>query len=254
MKIYNFRLNIKETFEGSLSIIIPTPSIKSPNFKTVISSLSRSTLPRNHKIIAVESSGPEFNFAHSINEGFKLVEDEDILLLNDDCILRPETVLNTLKGNNDKDGVLGARIFYPNGRVQHLGGKVEKNAMRILLRDTLNFAPFFALRSIRKAKSLGTRYVRTYHYTKIYRGDPDYVMGSYFFIKNNAFKAIGRMDENFKNGFEDLDYCIRAKQKGFRVRVPPEIVITHKEHDSLRFEEETFFDNLVYFNKKYNSR
>jgi GT2 family glycosyltransferase len=68
----------------------------------------------------------------------------------------------------------------------------------------------------------------------ISRTSPDYLSGACIFAKAEAFKEIGRLDESFFCYYEDLDWCQRAKAKGFYLAVVPESHIWHKTSASTK--------------------
>lgn len=46
-------------------------------------------------------------------------------------------------------------------------------------------------------------------------------------IRKSVFEEIGRFDEKYANGMEDVDLCVRLKQAGFRILVSHRSVIRH---------------------------
>jgi N-acetylglucosaminyl-diphospho-decaprenol L-rhamnosyltransferase len=57
----------------------------------------------------------------------------------------------------------------------------------------------------------------------------DYVIGACQIIRRQAFEQIGLLDEHFFYGPEDVDYCIRMWQNGWRVMYAPGAVVIHVE-------------------------
>ncbi|MBI3231617.1 MAG: glycosyltransferase family 2 protein, partial [Candidatus Doudnabacteria bacterium] len=55
----------------------------------------------------------------------------------------------------------------------------------------------------------------------------DSVMGAFLLIKKPVIDKIGLLDEDFFMYGEDLDWCWRCKQAGFKVWYYPKISITH---------------------------
>ena len=43
----------------------------------------------------------------------------------------------------------------------------------------------------------------------------DQVMGAFFFVRRNVFEALGGFDERFFVYFEDLDFAVRARERGW---------------------------------------
>jgi GT2 family glycosyltransferase len=252
MKAIDYIINGDHNLKPALRIIVPTSSADSPRFKKCYSHIQKSSVPDGTVVTAVISSGSDFVFAKSVNFGLMKVLDEDILLLNDDCYVEANTISNVIKSIRPDDGVVGALLRYSDGRVQHNGGVLQTNFLRIMLKDTISGAPLYSIRSYLKARKLHTRYIRSYHNFSTKPIKLHYVTGAFFFIKNRAFKDVGYFDENFINGFEDLDYCLRMRNFGYGVRVEESSEAVHEEHASLVTHEGHYFDNLIWFNQKWD--
>ncbi len=62
----------------------------------------------------------------------------------------------------------------------------------------------------------------------------DFVTGAALAITRDAYAAIGDLDEGFAPAYyEDVDWCWRAHQAGFRVVYVPDAVLVHKETSTL---------------------
>lgn len=59
------------------------------------------------------------------------------------------------------------------------------------------------------------------------RRDVDWVLGSAFLVRASASKIVGSMDSRFFMYFEDVDWCRRFWQAGFRIVYLPEAKIYH---------------------------
>ena len=52
-------------------------------------------------------------------------------------------------------------------------------------------------------------------------------------IRREAIRDLGLMDERFfPGGFEDVDYCLRAAEKGWRCSLAPWVFVRHAHHAS----------------------
>lgn len=58
--------------------------------------------------------------------------------------------------------------------------------------------------------------------------DVDSVAGAAMLIKRELIEKIGMFDEQFFLYFEDLDFCLRCKNAGYKIYIDPEIVATHE--------------------------
>lgn len=60
----------------------------------------------------------------------------------------------------------------------------------------------------------------------------DYVSGCCFFIKDEVLRDIGKLDDRFFAYYEEVDYCLMAKKKGYSVGVFSELEIFHDQSSS----------------------
>ena len=56
----------------------------------------------------------------------------------------------------------------------------------------------------------------------------DWICGCYMFITRDALQAAGMLDARFFFGWEDVDFCVRAARKGFKILFIPGSKIWHK--------------------------
>ena len=60
------------------------------------------------------------------------------------------------------------------------------------------------------------------------------------YLKREVLARIGGLSEKFRSYFEDTDYCLRAKEAGFRTVVCGAVTLVHHEHGSTSDEPKTF--------------
>src|SRR5437588_669301 len=60
------------------------------------------------------------------------------------------------------------------------------------------------------------------------------------YIRREVLDAIGALSEEYVSYFEDTDYCLRAKDAGFRTLVCGAVTIVHHEHGSTSDTPEVF--------------
>jgi len=73
-----------------VEVVVPTAAVRGPWFPTCHRSL-RESAAWSVRVVAVESSGPGFNFARSVNVGLSRTVG-DVLVLNDDVRLAAGTL------------------------------------------------------------------------------------------------------------------------------------------------------------------
>lgn len=134
----------------------------------------------------------------------------DMEMLSDDWDLEVRRLLAM-----DSVGVVGARLLYPNDRVQHAG----------IVMGALNGEPLHeGLRAGPDERGPLDRWVR--------RRPATAVTGAFMAMRRSVFDQVGGFDaENFAVSCNDVDFCIRAGGAGWTILYAPELVLRH--HESL---------------------
>jgi GT2 family glycosyltransferase len=170
----------------------------------------------DRRVKVVSLCATEFSFSWTNNQCFKFASGELILLINDDVYpARPNWLHAMLAHLHDPAvGVVGAKLLYPNGTVQHggvimgLGGLCD-HAFRSLAGD----APGYAGRAILPQELSA-------------------VTGACLLIRKSLLQKLSGLDENYPSAFNDVDLCLRAREAGYAVVFAPEAVLYHLESHS----------------------
>lgn len=253
IKIFIFKFRKKDAYPGSISIVIPTPSIDSSNFKKCLSNIYNSRIPENTTIIASVSSGKDFNLSKSVNSGIEVSnKNDDIVLLNDDCFVGPTTIEKLMQGKTETGGIYGSVLKLPDGTPQHMGGFAIVGKRQYLKWGLRIGAPLYALRQINFFKEHKLGIFEPYHKKNNPIEKPLYVTGALVLIPRETINKVGVFDENFKNGYEDLDYCLSVWKAGFTVKLVRDSIAIHKNHDSLGPNKENVVQNIRYLENKWS--
>lgn len=146
-------------------------------------------------------------FAAAVNVGLRTAQEHgfDAVLVNADIEFIASDWLQALL---ESDGdVVGAKLLYPNGLVQHAGvffSLINRNFDHIYRMAPNNLA-----------------------ITNRERICP--VTGALQLIRNEVIESVGLFDEGFKFGYEDIDYCHRVFQSGRKCVYQPKSVALHHE-------------------------
>lgn len=183
----------------------------------------------------------EFNYSKLINFGVKKVNGDFVLQLNNDTkILTPDWLeLFIGYAQNKQIGAVGARLYYDDKTIQHAGIIVGLSGIagNALVNLPYGKHAYFG-------REAATRNVSA-------------VTGACLFARREVYKEVNYMDEeNFKVAFNDVDFCLKLLQKGYRVVYNPYIELIHYESKSRGYEyskeqEERFEKESNNFKEKW---
>ncbi|MBI2485129.1 glycosyltransferase family 2 protein [Candidatus Uhrbacteria bacterium] len=162
-------------------------------------------------------------FASGCNRGIREATGKYLLLLNPDIELTDDS-LATLLGHLNQDtevGIAGVRLSNPDGSPQPSvrAFPTPLNQLVVLLKLPHLFPKILK------------HYLKTdFDYRKTQ--DVDQVMGAYFLIRRALIEDIGLLDEGFFYWFEEVDYCKRAKDAGWKIRYYADVQARHAKGGS----------------------
>ncbi len=162
-----------------------------------------------------------FGIAHMRNIGLQSARDaEHVLIFDADARLRPGA-LETLVEFADNEMKVGAA----GPRTVRSDGTLERNAKRFYTWLTVA-----ARRSPLERFWPGNPWRRRHLMLDRNWDEPfdcDWIAGAAMLLKGMALEEVGFFDERFVFGFEDVDWCFRAKSAGWKVRYCPAAEIEH---------------------------
>lgn len=219
--------------EHARPVDVVIPSFRDGERVATLAASIRRTVPAGMAriIVADDASGPEHVAALRAIEGIEVVEGEqnrgfaanvnrglratdpsrDVVVLNSDTEARAGWLacLQYAASQEDDIGVVGARLVYPDGRIQFAG--TVRN---------LGAPEWFDHRYRFKPEDWGPA------------GIPGAVLavtGACMYIPRAALEAVGLMDERYPMAYEDVDWCLRAWRAGYRVMYFPAASLYHHE-------------------------
>jgi GT2 family glycosyltransferase len=146
----------------------------------------------------------------SVNRGAATARGRHLVLLNSDTEPQPgwlEALVERAESADDV-GVVGARLIYPDGRLQEAGG--------IVFRDGTPANYGWGREPWDPAFS--------------YAREIDYASAAALLVRAEVWRALGGFDERFAPGyFEDTDLCFGARELGWRVLYEPRALVLHVE-------------------------
>jgi GT2 family glycosyltransferase len=223
------RYRVRYGIKGSphVTIIIPTRD-RVDMLERCIASIRTRTTYRDYEIVIVDNQTRdpatleylasvegrviqypgEFNYARIMNVAAREVEADMLLFLNNDTEVVSSGWLEAMLEHAQRSEVaaVGARLLYPDGRVQHEGviigfaggsaGNVDHGGFQAL-GDT-----------VRNCSA---------------------VTGACMMVRAVVYWELGGLEERLGVAFNDVDFCLRAREKGYQIVYTPYAQLYHHE-------------------------
>lgn len=188
-------------------------------------------------------------FAKGNNIGIKLSTGRYILLLNPDTIVY-EGTLEKMVRYMDKNldvGIAGCRVENPDGTLQLA-------CRRSIPTPMVAFFRLLGLDKLFPKSKLFARYNLLY-LDEDKEAEVDAVSGAFLICRREVIGDIGGLDEDYFMYGEDIDFCYRAKKKGWKVKYYPDVRITHfkgKSSENLTIPAtKAYYDSMAIFFSKH---
>jgi GT2 family glycosyltransferase/ADP-heptose:LPS heptosyltransferase len=150
-------------------------------------------------------------FSCGNNEGARLARGDYLVLLNNDTVVLDgflEALLEPFQ-RDPRAGVTGGKLLYPEDEtVQHAGLVIGKHS-KVFYHLYRHFARNHP--AVNRERSLQA------------------VTGACLCVPKGLYEALGGLDEAFRNGGEDADFCMRVRAKGCKVVYTPRCEVLHFE-------------------------
>ena len=199
--------------------------------------------------VSLTASNDNLGFAKGNNVAAKDAKGRYILLLNPDTEILDNAIGKMVKfmDNHPGCGIAGFKLLNPD----------------LTLQPSVRHFPTFLSQALILLKlhhlfphSAPMRHylAEDFDYTKTQPADQ--VMGAFFMIRKKVIEKIGLLDEKFWIWFEEVDYCKRTKEAGFKILYTPEAKIIHYYGQSFKQvynvkKQKDFNKSLTYYFKKH---
>jgi len=209
--------------------------------------LLKKNFPKVHLLINRTNLG----FAKANNQALEISKGRYKLLINPDTLVQENTIKESVSFfESHKDaGMVGCKILNPDGTFQ-------LPCRRSFPTPWIAFTKTFGLSSLFPKSKLFARYNLTYL-------DPgktcevDALSGSFMMLKREVYEKIGGLDETFFMYGEDLDWCYRVRQAGWKVFYVPTTSIIHYKGESTKRSDidelKVFYNAMRLFVRKHHS-
>ncbi len=155
-----------------------------------------------------------FDFSAKCNLGAAHATGDVLLFLNDDTeVITPGWLEAMLElGARPEVGAVGGKLLYPDGRIQHAGvvAGIFGNAGHAFRGLDGSARHYFDLPDVIRNVSA--------------------VTGACLLVRSEVFQSVGGFDDaGLPIDFNDIDLCLRLRQRGYRVLYTPHAVLRHHE-------------------------
>lgn len=192
-------------------------------------------------VVVKEINHNRDNFAQGMNSLFedfkdKITNKDFILLLNNDIKFANDTSLKSMLElmKDPKVAVVGARLLYPDSDIlQHAG---------VIFSNRYNKNPFHYLHKQKSNKNAeNNRFFQA-------------VTAACCLVRADVFAEVGGFDTNLRWCFDDIDLCLKIREKGYKIAYCGKTKIFHEESASLKKNNVHLLSmnhNVQYFKQKW---
>lgn len=205
----------------------------------------RENFPNARVIANAENVG----FTRGNNQALQIAQGRYLFLVNPDTEIQRGAARALIEfmdaSANARVGIVGPQLVYPDGAIQSSRRRFPKFSTALF--ESTKLEQWFPRnRLITDYRLLNTDNYQTQ--------DVDWVVGAALFARRAVYEQIGGLDERFFMYSEELDWCKRAKDAGWRVVYFPNARVLHheaKSSDQVRAQRDIYFHSskVRYFKK-----
>ena len=137
-------------------------------------------------------------------------------------------------------GAVGAKLLFPNGTIQHCGIILGLGHHRVASIPYYKYPDHDGYCGIiNRIRNLSA------------------VTGACIMMRKEVFEEVGGFDQNLELAFNDIDLCLKIREKGYLIVYTPYTVLYHHEslsrgYDDTLEKQEKFLKEVEYARKKWS--
>ncbi|MBI4058004.1 glycosyltransferase family 2 protein [Candidatus Microgenomates bacterium] len=189
--------------------------------KNTIKNLSKAW-PFRLKVIR---NADNLGFAKAVNQGVSTSRGTYLFITNDDVILEKDCIKNLIE------------FILAHPEIGVAGGKIYTTGTKKVWHPAPRYNFYTSL--FRDAKDANITQ------------EADWIPGSGLCTSKAIWKKLRGFDEGFFFSFEDLDFCVRAKQAGYKIIYYPQAILWHKDGTTVNRPEFAYFKYYEGYKSKF---
>ncbi len=202
--------------------------------------------------VDLTSSAENLGFAKGNNLAIKKAAGKYILLLNPDTEILDNAFEKMVRfmDVHPECGIAGCKLLNSDLSLQPSVRAFPDLASQVFILLKIHHL-------LPHSKTMYKYLVQDFDYERL--EEADQVMGAFMMIRREVFDKIGLMDENFWLWFEEVDFCKRAKDAGWKILYTPEAKIIHLYGQSFKQtlsvqKQKVLNRSLSYYFKKHGTK
>jgi len=223
--------NVKALVQGCLDSLFDDRS--APSFKAVVvdnasSDGTAAWVTQNYPAVDTISNGLNLGFSAANNQAISKYRGQAryFVLLNPDTLVQPDALRRMLcfLNSHPEAGIVGGKVVKPDGAL-------DWPCKRSFQTPEVFFCRALALdRLFPWSRRFGRHHLTYLDENQTH--EVDAVTGAFLAIRGETVDQIGLLDEELKLYSEDMDWCHRAKNAGWKVFYYPEASVIHLKSSS----------------------
>lgn len=223
--------NTRDFLRGCLTALAQYPPVGS---ELEIIVVDNSSADGSAEMVAAEFPGvlllankTNLGYAEGNNLALERATGDALLLLNPDVVVHPDSLTRAAEfaASHPNLGAFGCRLVGADGKTQpSLRSFPDPGPV---LWEYLGLSRLFP-----HSRVFGAYRLTWFDYESVIEADQP--MGSFLWISRAAYERVGGLDPQFPIFFNEVDWCLRAKQGSFPLYYTPDVVVTHYGGGSTR--------------------
>lgn len=181
---------------------------------------SQDMVRRDFPTVKLIANTDNVGFARANNQAMKVAQGRYVLLLNSDAFVKENTLDHMVQFMDEHPdaGMAGCKLLYEDGSLQ--GSCFTFPTLLTELYIALGLNSLFP-----KNKVFGKYAMSDWDFNDV--RPVDVIMGAFMLVRAELIPQIGMMDESFFMYSEEVDWCYRFAQAGWKVYFCPDVETVH---------------------------